>query len=77
MSGHVEVVKLLLAHPSINVNMRNIYGQIPLSLGCLNGYVSVVRMLLEDSRVDVTLDDNTGRTPLWLASRYGRLEVSD
>ena len=73
--GHVEVIKLLLAHPKINVNSKNIDGQTPLSFGCQVGYVSVVEELLKDPHVDVTHDDNMGRTPLWYASREGEHEV--
>jgi len=59
----IGVVKLLLAHPSINVNLRG-NGQTPLSLGCEYGKVSVVEVLLKDPRIDVTLEDFLGRTPL-------------
>jgi len=52
----VEVVKLLLAHPNININVRNRYGQTPLSLGCQEGSVAVVEVL-KDPHVDVALDD--------------------
>ena len=74
-NGHVEVVKLLLAHPNINVNVENWKGQTPFSKGCWNGQVSVVEVLLKDPRVDITLDDKKGCTPLWWASRSGHLEV--
>jgi len=73
--GHAEVVKLLLAHPNIDVNMKNISGQTPFSIGCWQGRVTVVRVLLKDPRVDISLDDNDGRTPLWHASRNGEHEV--
>ena len=63
--GHAEVVKLLLAHPNIDVNMKNISGQTPFSIGCWQGRVTVVRVLLKDPRVDISLDDNDRRTPLW------------
>ena len=46
--GHAEVVKLLLAHPNIDVNMKNISGQTPFSIGCWQGRVTVVRVLLKD-----------------------------
>ena len=69
-NGHVEVVKLLLANPNIEVNLKCGNGQTPFSLG-----VSFVEVLLKDSRVDVTLHDNKGRTPLWSASYYGQHEV--
>jgi len=58
--GHVESVKLLLAHPNINVYLKDSNGQTPLSLACC-GRVSVVR-LLKDPRVDIALHDNSGRT---------------
>jgi len=74
-NGHVEVVKLLLAHPDINVNVRNEGGQTPISLGCERGHVSVVRVLLKDPRVNVTLGEYNGCTPLWWASWKGYHEV--
>ena len=74
-NGRVEVVKLLLAHPNIDVNMKSSNGNTPFSLGCLCGQVSVVQVLLKDPRVNTTLDDNDGRTPLWYASFNGGIEV--
>ena len=73
--GHVEVVKLLLAHPDINVNSKTRNGKTPpfkwlSALPCVCGPV-----LLKDFRVDVTLDDGSGHTPLWWASWDGRREV--
>ena len=73
-SGHAEIVKLLLAHPNIEVNLKNYFGETPILLGC-NGRVAVVELLLKDPRVDVTLDDTDGCTPLWLAVRNGYHEV--
>ena len=32
--GHVEVVKLLLTRPNIDVNVKTRFGQTPFSLGC-------------------------------------------
>ena len=74
-NGHVEVVKLLLAFPDINANLKDSNGQTPLSFACESGQVSVVQLLLKDYRVDVTLADNDGRTPLWWASYSGKHEV--
>ena len=71
--GHVEIVKLLLAHPTINVNLRNSDGKTPLSYGC--SYESVVEVLLKDPRVDVTFDDSRGCAPLWKASYNGEYEL--
>jgi len=74
INGHVEVVKLLLAHPNINVNLKDKSGRTPFSYGCECDNVSVVEVLLKDPRVDVTLEDDDGRTPLWWASFYGKHE---
>jgi len=61
--GHVNVVKVLLAHAHINVNVRDTNDATPFLLGCDNG-VAVVRVLLKDLRVDVTQADQAGCTPL-------------
>ena len=73
--GRVEVVKLLLAHPGINVNLKDDFGITSLSKGCRNDKMSIVQLLLKDPRVDVTLSDDHECTPLWWASRSGYREV--
>ena len=73
--GHFEVVKVLLEHSNINVNVKSKDGSTPLALGCWSGYASIVQLLLKDPRVNVALDDNYGCTPLWYASRDGHCEV--
>jgi len=75
MFGHVEVVKVLLAHPSIDVNCKANNGATPFSYGCFNGEVSVVCVLLKDPHVNVTMAENNGRTPLWWASSEGQYDV--
>ena len=75
LHDRIEVVKLLLAHPRINVNVRDKYRQTPFLLGCANGAVSVARLLLKDPRVDITLCDYYECTPLWKASCNGQLQV--
>ena len=73
--GRTHVVKLLLAHRSINVNSLASGGFTPFVIGCEYGPVSIVQLLLKDPRVDITLADESKRTPLWWASLYGRNEV--
>ena len=75
LNGHVEVVKLLLAHPNIDVNLKCSNGQTPFSFGCEEGQVSVVEVLLKDPRVNVILDDDNGCPPQWSAAYPGRLAV--
>ena len=76
LNNHVEVVKLLLAHPDINVNVQSVYGYTPFSYSCGSANtILVAQVLLKDPRVDVTLDDNNGQTPLWFACRNGFREM--
>ena len=73
--GNTEVVKLLLAHPNISVNLRSIDGKTSFLFACWLGHMSVVQELLKDPRVDVTLYDFNTRTPLWYASYERKHEV--
>ena len=74
--SHHEIVRLLLAHPTINVNLQTSDGYTPFSLCCYSGSVSMVRVLLKDPRVDIILpDDENGCSPLWWASFMGQHEV--
>jgi len=43
--GHVNVVKVLLTHPHININVRDTNDATPFLLGCDNGGGAVVRVL--------------------------------
>ena len=72
ISGHVEVVKVLLAHSHINVNLKDMGGSTSFSCACEIGCEPVVRLLLKDPRVDVTLADDAGCTPLWRAAHQGQ-----
>ena len=73
--GHIGVVKLLLAHPAIKVNLKVKNGGSPLSYACQFERVLVVRELSMDSRVDISLADEGNRTPLWWASWKGQYLV--
>jgi len=69
------VIPLLLAHPDIDVNVKDDYGQTPFFGACDGGHPSCVREMLRDSRVKVNEPDKDGYTPLYLAARYGSLDV--
>jgi len=69
------VIPILLAHPDIDVNVKNVHGQTPFYWACA-GYVSCVREMLKDSRVQVNEPaNNNGWTPLWGAARNGYLDI--
>ena len=58
------VIPLLLAHPDMDVNVKNSSGSTPFYIACY-GRTSCVRELLKDSRVNVNEPDGDGHTPLW------------
>ena len=68
------VIPLLLAHPDIDVNLKDKNGEAPFYWAC-DGRPSCVRELLKDSRVKVNEPNNYGETPLCIAARNGHLEV--
>jgi len=69
------VIPLLLAHPDIDVNVKDDYGQTPFFGACDGGHPSCVREMLRDSRVNPNEPRNDGSTPLWRAAWYGRLDI--
>jgi ankyrin repeat protein len=72
---HNKNVSILLAHPNIDVNQKNIFGDTPFMLACYSGRTSTVKMLLKDGRVKVNEPDNDGKTPLWCAAGRGHIEM--
>jgi len=75
MNGHLETVRLLLAHPEIEVNVQDSDGSSALLLATHRGKTEVVHLLLKDLRVACNLPDSNGCTPLWWAARWSRMEV--
>jgi ankyrin repeat protein len=70
--GHLEVVRLLLGHPSAKatINHRNRHGETALVLASYKGRGMVVRALLEGG-ADPTIASNNGITPMAVAKRTG------
>jgi len=62
-NNHVEVTKLLLSHPQMEVNGQNDRGATAVFIACSVGALAAVKVLLKDARVDVTLPDNDGWSP--------------
>jgi len=72
--GERSVIPLLLAHPDIDVNVKNRRGFTPFFFAC-NGHISCVREMLKDFRVKLNEPCKGGYTPLWRVARHGHLEV--
>ena len=68
------VIPLLLAHPGIDVNVKDEDGQTPFYIACY-GRTSCVREMLKDSSVKVNEPNNYGSTPLWQAAVKNHLGV--
>jgi hypothetical protein len=73
--GHVDVVKALLQHPNIDVNLHDEEGRTALSLAASSGNIDIVNLLLDLKDVDTNAVDKDGYSPLSLASLHGNYEV--
>ena len=66
--GNLEVVKLLLAVPGIDVNLEGEDGRTPLHKASERGHLEVMKVLLRAPGIDVNREDKEGVTPLCDAS---------
>jgi len=74
-NGCYSVVSILLAHPDINPNLKEMDGWTPFMTACLSGRTSCVRLLLQDHRVMVNEPNDKLETPLQRAAYFGRHDV--
>ena len=74
-NGHDSVVSILLAHPDIDPNLKQVNGNTPFMAACFQGNTSCVRLLLQDQRVMVNEPANDGCTPLFCAAHQGHQDV--
>ena len=73
--GRESTVAILLAHPDIDVNLKNSSGKTPFSWACFSGQISSVQRLIRDSRIQINEPDNDGYTPLMWAALKGQVGV--
>ena len=66
---------MILAHPGVDVNLKNKSGWTAFMVTCNGGKTSCARLLLKDSRVKVNKPNNDGETPLWFAVFNGGLDI--
>ena len=79
-SGHVDVVKLLVAPPPLvpaaEIERGASSGRTPFHLACLNGHLPVVKYMLEEAGADPYRADSCGLAPFAAACHAGHLQVA-
>ena len=70
---HARIIRLLLAHPRIDVNKQSSSGKTALHTACGYGIQSHVgaQLLLSDERCDVIVKDAKGKTALMMLAAMG------
>jgi ankyrin repeat protein len=74
----VEVVKMLLDHESIDINVQDIENSTPLHYAAKTGNLDIVKMLLAQDRhykVDANMEDKDGKKPVYYTIPNGNLEI--
>ena len=74
-NDHDVIVSILLAHPDIDVNLRDTYGNTPFGISCVNGSTSCVREMLKDSRVELNEPDESGNPPIVWTVAYEHIDI--
>jgi len=72
--GHLEIVKLLLNHPQIDVNSTNDHHQSAFFVACSNRDLPLFQLLLENPRVDPNLPDQDDQSALYIACFDGNYD---
>ena len=75
--GYTDVVKALLAHGNIDVNIQNTCKCTPLHHACFFGHIELVKLLLAHAKIDPNVKDEDGKTPLHYASKEGYTEIAN
>ncbi|KAF0688198.1 hypothetical protein As57867_020103, partial [Aphanomyces stellatus] len=75
MNGHAEVVRMLLDHGGVDINVVERNGISALISASMNGHAEVVRMLLDHGGVDINVVEMWDNSALIRASENGHAEV--
>jgi ankyrin repeat protein len=73
--SNINVIRLLLNHPEIDVNIGCNGGTTPLLLAIDNNNIDAVKILLADERIDINQEDSMGITPIVIAYDLGHEEI--
>ena len=76
-NGHLEIVKLLLAHiDRLKLDLQNDSGNTALHYASLNGKKDIVELLLKE-KANAKLKNNYERTPIEDALQAGHAEIAE
>ena len=64
------MVKLLLAHPDIDVNIQDTKGSTPLHRACQSNYIEIAKLLLSRPEIDINSQDKDGENALTIVTKY-------
>jgi len=75
--SNIDIIKLLLSYPDINVNIQDNNGNTPLHLPCSDELVNinVVELLLAHPDIDVNIQDKYENTPLYKACYNNNINI--
>ena len=76
--GHLDIVRILLEHPGIKLNITRNPGETALHYACDHNRVSIIKLLCQDSRCSpgvINKKDSDGATPLMRAVHEGNLDI--
>ena len=75
--GHLEMIQIMLKHPSINVDLQDINGMTALYLAAREDHYEIVQLLLDaEASIDV-VDFHAGRSPLRCAAERNHRDTVD
>lgn len=70
-----EIVKLLLAYPKININLKDTYGDTILYLVSKFYNREIAKLVLENPKININVKGEYDNTPLHIACYYGNIEL--
>ncbi len=67
VNGHCSIVRYLIEHCGVGVDVKNPWGMTALHCAAINGHEAVVKMLVDEFNADDNITDNNSETALDLA----------
>ena len=74
-ANNVDIVKILVNAPSININLTTLEGATPLYIACHNGHLECVKVLCSSPDIDLNIRQHHGCTPLFCAADSNFSEI--